>query len=94
MATQHGAEVVGNDRIGVLAVGKEADCIAVSMDDIEMLPVYDPICQLVYAGSREQVTDVWIAGKQVMENRRLLTIDIDAVKANTRQWGRKIQGIS
>ena len=91
LATLHGAKVLGIDKItGSLTKGKAADCIAINLDEIETLPVYHPISQIVYAASRQQVTDVWVAGKQLMKNRELLTLDETAIKAKARLWAEKI----
>lgn len=86
MATLNGARALGiDDKTGSLAPGKYADVIAVDFSSIENTPVYDPISHLVYCCSREQVTDVWIAGRHIMKNRSLSTLDIERIKqaANT-----------
>jgi 5-methylthioadenosine/S-adenosylhomocysteine deaminase len=87
MATQNGAAALGLDaRIGSLTAGKEADVTAVRMDHVETLPLYDPVSQLVNAAGREHVTDVWVAGERVVEDRRLTRIDVPALLARTRIW--------
>ncbi len=60
------------------------------MDEIETLPIYHPISQIVYAASRHQVTDVWVAGKQLMKNRELMTLDEKELKARAKLWQDKI----
>lgn len=91
MATLHGAKALGIDHLtGSLTVGKAADFIAINFDVIETLPLYHPASQIVYAASRDQVTDVWVAGKQLMKNRQLLTLDEKALMASAKQWGKKI----
>ena len=94
-ATLAGARAMGiGDRIGSLEVGKQADLIAVDLDQPEMLPLYDVVSQLVYAGSRHLVSDVWIAGKAKLANRQLVDMDIDKIKATARHWQQAIQSIS
>jgi len=39
----------------------------------DMLPSYDPICNIVYTAGRENVTHVWVAGRLLVENRVLGT---------------------
>lgn len=91
MATLNGAMALGlADRIGSLEPGKAADVVAVRFDDIETLPLYDPISQLVYATGRDKVCDVWIAGQHVLKDRELITIDAVALKARVRQWNERI----
>jgi 5-methylthioadenosine/S-adenosylhomocysteine deaminase len=87
MGTLNGATALGLDaRIGSLAVGKDADLVAVRLADIETLPLYDPVSQLVNAASREHVTDVWVAGERVVDDRQLTRIDIDALVSRARMW--------
>lgn len=91
MATLNGAKALGIDHItGSLTKGKSADFIAINLEEIETLPLYHPISQIVYAASRQQITDVWVAGKQLMKNRELLTIDEKAVIAKAKEWKEKI----
>lgn len=94
MATLGGARALGIDRItGSLLPGKEADIAAVDLGQVETLPLYDPVSQIVYASSRNQVTDVWVAGNRVLKNRELLTINEEQVKHDAMEWQQKlIQG--
>ena len=76
MATLNGAIALGlKDSIGSLETGKQADIVAVNFDTIEASPVFDPVSHLVYCCSRDQVTDVWVAGKHCLKQRQLGTID-------------------
>ncbi len=87
MATLNGARALGlADETGSLVRGKWADMTAVRLDTLETQPVYDPVSQLVYAGGREQVTDVWVAGQHLLKNRRLTTLDGDDILDRTRVW--------
>lgn len=92
MATINGAKALGLDHIiGSLSAGKAADFIAINLDEIETLPIYHPSSQIVYSSSRQQVTDVWVAGKQLMKNRKLTTLDEQELKAKAKEWGEKIK---
>jgi len=87
MATINAARALGIDAItGSLSIGKEADIVAVDLDYIETQPVYDPVSQIVYSASRNQVSDVWVAGKQLLKARELLSINEEQVKQQTREW--------
>jgi 5-methylthioadenosine/S-adenosylhomocysteine deaminase len=91
MATLNGALALGLDEeIGSLRRGKSADVVAVYLGDIETRPVYHPISQLVYACGRQQVSDVWIAGRHLLKERRLTTLDEDAILANADAWREKV----
>lgn len=92
MATINGAKALGIDKItGSLAPGKSADFIAIDLDHIETQPVYRPISQLVYATPRCQVTDVWVAGKQLLKNRELQTLDQKEILKKADHWRQKIK---
>jgi 5-methylthioadenosine/S-adenosylhomocysteine deaminase len=87
MATLAGASALGLDaRIGSLVPGKEADVTAVRLADVETLPLYDPVSQLVNAAGREHVTDVWVAGERLLNERRLARIDMQALLSRARMW--------
>ncbi|MCC6206699.1 MAG: TRZ/ATZ family hydrolase [Gammaproteobacteria bacterium] len=91
MATLNGARALGLDEeIGSLRRGKFADVVAVNLGDIESRPVYHPVSQLVYACGRQQVSDVWVAGRHLLKDRRLTTLDEDTILANTEAWREKI----
>ncbi|TYZ66971.1 hypothetical protein PybrP1_007252 [[Pythium] brassicae (nom. inval.)] len=91
MATLNGAKAIGLEReIGSIEVGKRADLVAVECDNIEMLPMYNAISHVVYVAGRENVSDVWINGKQVLADRVLTTIDEAQVKGDVRKWNEKI----
>ncbi len=92
MATLNGAKALGvEQKIGSLKIGKAADFTAVNLEEIETLPLYHPISQIVYAASRQQVTDVWVAGKQLMKNRKLTTLDEKELMAKAQYWQKKIK---
>ena len=72
-ATLSGAIALGLERrIGSITPGKLADLVAVRLQGPELAPCFDPVSHLVYAAGREHVTDVWVAGKQQVNHRKLL----------------------
>lgn len=92
-ATLGGAQALGlDDLVGSLEPGKAADVVAVDLGGVHTQPVYDPLSQLVYAGGREQVTDVWVAGRHLLRDGTLLTIDEAEPLARAREWGERIGG--
>jgi 5-methylthioadenosine/S-adenosylhomocysteine deaminase len=79
MATADGAKVLGLEgTTGVIAVGKEADIILVDLGQPHLTPMYNPYSQLVYAARGADVRTSIIAGKVVMKDRRLRTLDVEA----------------
>ena len=72
-ATLGGARALGlHDRIGSIEAGKEADLVAFDLAPPETQPLYDVISHLVYSTGREQLTDAWVRGQRVVEERQVL----------------------
>jgi len=91
MATLNGARALGlEQQVGSIRKGKQADLVAVDMATLESQPVYNPVSQLVYATGRNQVTDVWIAGKHVLNNRKLTTLSESELLKKAAAWHEKI----
>lgn len=91
MATLNGARTLGiDDRTGSITPGKDADFIAIHLDEIETQPLYHPVSQIVYAATRHQVTDVWAAGKHLLKNRELQTLDERELLDKAKVWRNKI----
>ena len=91
MATYNGAKALGlENEIGSLEIGKSADIIAIDLNMPETQPVYNPISQIVYAASRDQVSHMWVAGNNIMQNRKILTIDEKTIIDNSQAWADKI----
>ena len=92
MATINGAKALGwDDQIGSLEAGKSADIIAIEINSIAQQPLYNPASQLVYTNSGSQVTHSWVAGKPLLENRVLITLNQSELIQSARDWRNKIQ---
>lgn len=92
LATLAGAKALGiEDETGSLEPGKSADFIAVDLSTPSTQPVHDVVSQLAYAAGRDQVTDVFVAGRPLLRERRLLTIDEPAVLAKAAEWRARIK---
>jgi 5-methylthioadenosine/S-adenosylhomocysteine deaminase len=75
-ATLNAARALGLEaRIGSIEAGKDADLTAFDLSAIETRPCYDPVSHLVYAGSRDRVSDVWVAGQHVVRMRQVVAED-------------------
>lgn len=95
MMTINGARFLGlEDEIGSLEPGKLADITAIDLSHPAFQPIYNPISQLIYTASARDVSNVWIGGKRVMDNRQLPETDTASILAATRQWQEKITAIS
>lgn len=87
MATLNGARALGiADHTGSITSGKWADLCAIELDGVESEPVYHPVSQIVYATSRNQVTDVWVGGRHLLRERMLTTLDRDDILGRAREW--------
>ena len=49
-----------------------------------MIPMYDVYAALAYAASSHDVRTVIIHGRQVMRDRRMLTVDVEQIKRDVR----------
>ncbi|MGB4247001.1 MAG: TRZ/ATZ family hydrolase [Pseudohongiellaceae bacterium] len=92
IATINGAKALGlDDKIGSLEIGKQADIVAVDMQAINAMPVYQPLSHLAYSTCSSQVSHVWVGGRLLVENRRLTTMNLDNLRAQTSAWQNRIQ---
>ncbi len=92
MATIDAAKCIGLDaKIGSLQKGKLADIAAIDLNSARTEPVYDPVRQIVYSASSNQITDVWINGKRVMRTRKLTTINESKCNEAANQWAHRIR---
>ena len=93
MATLNGARALGlESEIGSIEVGKAADMVAFDLSGLAQQPVYDPVSQLIYATGRDCVKHLWVAGKQLIDDRRLTRMNEQQVSATATAWGERISG--
>jgi len=93
MATLNGARALGIEaEVGSLEVGKAADIVAFDLSGLAQQPVYDPVSQLIYASGRDCVKHLWVAGKQLLDDRRLTRLDEPQLIATAKAWGQRISG--
>jgi len=93
MATLNGARAMGLEgEIGSLEVGKAADIVAFDLSGLAQQPIYDPVSQLIYATGRDSVKHLWVAGKQLLDNRQLTRMDEPQLTAMAIAWGQRISG--
>ncbi len=92
MATLRGARALGLEQeTGSLVPGKSADIIAFDLNSIETQPVYHPESHVVYAGSRDKITDVWINGQHLLNQRELTRMDQNEILQKAHSWQQRIR---
>ncbi len=87
MGTINGARLMGREHeLGSLEIGKLADVIAIDLSDPLSQPVHNPVSQVVYSTSGDQVSHVWIHGKAKLDNKSFTDLDIGMVLAKAKEW--------
>jgi 5-methylthioadenosine/S-adenosylhomocysteine deaminase len=87
LATLGGARALGlGEEIGALTPGRWADVIAIDLSALRTQPIFDPVSQIVYAASSEQVTDTWVAGRHLLANGVLTRMDAESLRARGNEW--------
>lgn len=89
-ATSEAAKVLCCDSIGSIETGKQADLIVVEFGGLNMTPLYPHdgavYSQLVYSAQAAGVRDTVVAGKILMRNRELTTLDEAELCAKAQEW--------
>lgn len=90
-ATIDAARALGiGDETGSIEANKSADIIAIRCDNVESQPMYDLFGHLAYSTDRSRVSDVFVAGRQLLRNRALTSISEDEIISKAKQWGHNI----
>ncbi len=91
LATREGAEVIGLDgQVGTLTPGKEADLIVVDVNQPHLTPLFDPYSHLVYAARSADVRHVMVAGRWLMQDGRLLTLNWQEIASRARHFAKDL----
>ncbi len=96
MTTAGAGEAIGRPDLGRLVPGAKADMIALSATTSSLHPIVvgedDPVSRIVWSGTPEAVSDVWVGGRKVVANREPTTIDRPAVIAAATASARRLAG--
>jgi len=91
MATEMGAEVLGlAGQTGRLAVGLRADCIIIDHKQPHLTPFHTPET-LIYAGRGSDVSTVIIDGRVVMQDKRILSFDLNETLDEVRKLAKRVR---
>lgn len=92
MGTIEGARVLNRDLVtGSLEVGKQADIIRINLDAPRLHPIYDPYSMLVFAAMPSDVTHSMVAGRWLMRDRQVTTLDARKTVADANQIARQFK---
>ncbi len=93
LATMGSARALGLDTdIGSIEPGKWADLTCVDLGRLNSQPLYDPVSQLIYAVRADQVSDVWVAGKHLLDSGELTHMSSDDLATRADEWRERIAG--
>ncbi len=91
-ATIGGASALGmEDRIGTLEIGKQADIIAISLDNFSQTPAYELFSALAFTTSARDVVFTMVAGKQLYDGGKCKTVDEDELIRKVKTIAKKIK---
>jgi cytosine/adenosine deaminase-related metal-dependent hydrolase len=92
MATVRGAKALGlESEIGSIEVGKRADLAVVDLSGPHCQPAGPDLhATIVYCARASDVTDVLVDGRQVVRNRKLLTLDARKLAAAASAEARRV----
>src|SRR5665648_1077724 len=92
MLTINGARSFGlEDQIGSLELGKLADLAVLDFESPNLTPCYDIYSHLVYSVSPHDVCHNMVNGRWLMVDRKLLTLDEEAINARVRKIAGEIR---
>ncbi len=91
MGTRGGAAVLGLDAdLGTLEAGKWADLCCADLGGPATQPLGDPVTQLVFCGGRDIVSDVWVAGRQLLADGELTRLDWSGAAGQAGAWAARL----
>ena len=92
MATIEGAKALGLEKdIGSIEVGKRADIIALDLNHASFHPFYNPISNIVYTASGDEVSFVMCEGRVLMEDHELKTLDEYKVFKQSQHFANQVE---
>lgn len=95
MGTRLGAEAIGwGSEIGAIRPGKKADIAVIDIRQPHLTPLYNPVSTLVYAARGSDVRFVWVDGRQVVSEGRVVTVDVAEVMRKVKIIAERIKADS
>ncbi|MBS3969806.1 MAG: amidohydrolase [Clostridia bacterium] len=92
MATINGAIALGKEKhLGSIEAGKKADLFIFNPMTAKTMPMNEPVAALVYSAGEENVDTMIINGKVIMENKKILTVDEEAILKEAAAVGARLR---
>ncbi len=96
MATRSGAKALGlDDVVGTLEVGRQADIVSVDLRALHFVPLFhgehcppsdfNVPAHLVFSATGNDVSDVWVRGRRLVEDGEVVSVDVAAVAARAQE---------
>jgi 5-methylthioadenosine/S-adenosylhomocysteine deaminase len=92
MATAGGASALNPSLSGVLDIGEAADLTVLDVTGTSAIPFTDAMSFVAYAARGTDVTDVFVAGRRLVADRRVTVIDEPAARAEVAERAARIRG--
>ncbi|MCD6130259.1 MAG: amidohydrolase [Deltaproteobacteria bacterium] len=77
-------------KIGKIEEGYIADLAIIDLNDINLIPYFNPYSHLIYSASASNVKMTIINGKIIYENGRMVTVDEEEIKQKVREIASKV----
>jgi 5-methylthioadenosine/S-adenosylhomocysteine deaminase len=90
LGTVEGRLALGLPRADV-EPGDPADIVLVDLEGVHAVPLHDAASTLVFASQASDITDVFVRGRPLMRNRRLLTIDEERVQSEVARLAKRLR---
>jgi 5-methylthioadenosine/S-adenosylhomocysteine deaminase len=92
MATIEGARALHLEKeIGSLEAGKKADFAILNLEAPNAVPMYEVYSQIVYALKASEIETVVVAGKPLLRDGKVLTVDEAKAIAKAKEYGKKVE---
>jgi len=87
MATSVNADILGlGGESGHLAAGLSADLMLIDPATPNMIPLHDPYAQIAYSMENRNIESLIVAGRLIMEKRKILTMDEELILKEIKKW--------
>jgi 5-methylthioadenosine/S-adenosylhomocysteine deaminase len=90
MATHEAARALGFGQSGVIAPGYASDLMMINRDTARLCGGQELVETVLFSAQSGDVSDLMVAGEWLMRDRRLLTLDEDAIMDEAQRRGRRL----